>query len=189
MRLQERLDHILSYQRQATPLVDSWLAGILEGWSFLLEESCSTYYYDKLRGCWTRIRMADMQPRTRRYKLPLILGSLCSFCGFLSLMLVWKGQTDFFVAMLIFPVGFATGVAHSANFIGLSQGVDSEDIAIAGSGLYLSSNVGMVAGVSLGNAVYQLSLSRGLWSALQELPDRDTVRCPRPGKGDLPFRC
>lgn len=75
-------------------------------------------------------------------------------------------------------MGLATGVAHSAIFIGLSAGVDSEDIAIAGSGLYLSSNVGMVAGVSLGNVVYQVSLRRGLQSALQEIPNRDTVRRP-----------
>lgn len=75
-------------------------------------------------------------------------------------------------------MGFATGIAHSATFIGLSHGVETEDIAIAGSGLYLSSNVGMVAGVSLGNAVYQLSLSRGLQSALQEVPHKDTVRFP-----------
>lgn len=93
-------------------------------------------------------------------------------------MFLWKGQTDLFRALFIFPVGFATGVAHSATFIGLSQGVDSEDIAIAGSGLYLSSNIGMVAGVSVGNAVYQLGLSRGLESALQELPNRETVRGP-----------
>ncbi|KAK4939554.1 hypothetical protein LTR10_020160 [Elasticomyces elasticus] len=114
--------------------------------------------------------------RTRRYKFPLILGSLCSISAFLGLISVWKGQTDLLEALLIFPVGLATGVAHSAIFIGLSAGVDSEDIAIAGSGLYLSSNVGMVAGVSLGNVVYQVSLRRGLRSALQGIPDRDTVR-------------
>lgn len=105
------------------------------------------------------------------------MGALCSVAAFTGLVLLWRGRTGLLEAMLILPVGFATGVAHSATFIGLSAGVDSEDIAIAGSGLYLSSNVGMVAGVSFSNAVYQMSLRGGLQSALADVPHRETVSC------------
>lgn len=119
--------------------------------------------------------LADCWHRTRRYKLPSILGALCSVAAFIGLVLLWRGRTGILEALLILPVGFATGIAHSAIFIGLSAGVDSEDIAIAGSGLYLSSNVGMVAGVSVGNAVFQTSLRKGLQSALKDFPDRKMV--------------
>lgn len=107
--------------------------------------------------------------------MPQIIGSFFSMAAFAALVLVWRGHTTFLESLLIFPVGLATGVAHSATFIGLGAGVEEEDIAIAGSGLYLSSNVGSVAGVSLGNAIYQSTLRRGLNRALEGSPYKEDV--------------
>lgn len=113
---------------------------------------------------------------SRRYKMPQIVGSLFSVAAFASLVVVWRGNTGFFASLLILPVGLATGVAHSATFIGLGAGVDDADIAIAGSGLYLSSNVGSVAGVSVGNALFQSTLRHGLGQALKDIPKGREVR-------------
>ena len=111
--------------------------------------------------------------RTGRYKLPTIMASCCSIVAFTGLALLWRGETGFWGSLLILPAGFATGIAHSALFIGLASGVGEDDIAIAGSGLYLSANVGSVAGVSVGNAVYQASLRHGLMKVLDGWSGRE----------------
>ena len=77
---------------------------------------------------------------------------------------------------MILPGGFAVGVAHSAVFIGLTSGVADDGVAIAGSGLYLSGNVGGVSGVSGAAAIFQLALHSGLKRALQHRTDAPEVR-------------
>ncbi|TQS33308.1 hypothetical protein Golomagni_06353 [Golovinomyces magnicellulatus] len=114
--------------------------------------------------------------KTFRYKLPLVIGAVCSTAAFVCLMLLWRGHNSLLDAALILPVGFATGIAHSGSFIGLTAQIDTEDIAIAGSGLYLFSNIGMMAGISIGNTVYQMSLGPGLQAALKDVPDKKEVR-------------
>ncbi len=116
-----------------------------------------------------------MQLRTYRYKLPTIVGALSSVAAFTMLIILWRGNTQIWIALPILPVGFALGVAYSAIFIGLSASVEKEDIAIAASGLYLSVNVGMIAGVSIGTAVYVATLESSLSAALSFLPDHEAV--------------
>lgn len=113
--------------------------------------------------------------RTRGYKLPSIVGGILSVASFLAMAVVWQGTTGWLAASLIFPIGLATGIAHSASFIRLSVGVEAGDIAVAGSGHYLFNNVGMMAGVSLVNTVYQRALAQELPKALQGFPQRDEV--------------
>lgn len=116
-----------------------------------------------------------MQIRTGRFKLPTILASICSAIAFTLLLTLWRGNTAFAGSLAIFPGGFATGVAHSAVFIGLTSGVAEEEVAIAGSGLYLSGSVGAVAGVSGASAVFQIALKRALRKALRGIHDGENV--------------
>lgn len=114
--------------------------------------------------------------KTYRYKLPQIIGAICSTAAFIVLILLWRGYSSLLDAALMLPVGFATGIAHSACFIGLTAQVDPEDIAIAGSGLYLFSNIGMMGGITIANTVFQMSLGSGLQNALQDIPNKKEVR-------------
>ena len=51
--------------------------------------------------------------------------------GFATLMALWRGHTNTLESLIVFPGGFANGIAHSAVFIGLTSGVDENEIAIA----------------------------------------------------------
>jgi hypothetical protein len=79
-------------------------------------------------------------------------------------------------SLIVFFGGLGTGIMHSAVFIGLTSGVSEEEVAIAGSGLYLSGNIGAVTGVSGAAAVFQIGLQSALKSALNDVPDSSKVR-------------
>jgi hypothetical protein len=95
--------------------------------------------------------------------------------AFTLLLTLWRGHTTIPESLAIFPGGFGNGVAYSAVFIGLTSGVAEEDIAIAGSGLYLSGNVGAVGGVSGASAVFQIALQKALRKALSGVDGVDNV--------------
>jgi MFS family permease len=116
--------------------------------------------------------------RTGRYKLPTILASVCSGIAFTALLILWRGDTNWLEALIVFPAGFGTGIINSSVFVGLTSGVAEDEVAIAGSGLYLSSNIGAVAGISGASAIYQFVLQRGLKAAVAGRPDGEKVLIP-----------
>ncbi|KAI4954926.1 hypothetical protein J4E86_006236 [Alternaria arbusti] len=120
-----------------------------------------------LTGAWIK--------RTGSYKAPTILASASSALSFVLLLLFWRGHTTVLGSLLIFPAGFATGMAHSAVFVGLTSAVAEDEVAIAGSGLYLSGNVGGVTGVSGAAAVFQIVLQMGLNHALEGRNDASEI--------------
>jgi hypothetical protein len=113
--------------------------------------------------------------RTGRYKWPTVISGLASGTAFTTLLLFWWGRTTILQSFLIFPAGFATGVAHSAVFIGLTSGVKEDEVAIAGTGLYLSGSVGAVVGSSTSSALFQFALESGLKKAVYGLPHEREV--------------
>jgi hypothetical protein len=98
-------------------------------------------------------------------------GCLC----FSLLLALWRGNTPSWQSIFIFPGGFATGIAHASLFVALATSVEEKDMAIAGSGLYLSGNIGAVTGLSLASAVFNNALNDGLNSALSNLPDGQDI--------------
>jgi fucose permease len=113
--------------------------------------------------------------KTGRYKYLITLASLSSCLCFTLMLTIWKGNTHFGESLAVFPGGFATGVAYGAVFVALTAGVAEDEIPIAASGLYLSGNVGCVAGIAAVDAVYQNTLRSGLVNALQNNENRDQV--------------
>lgn len=57
---------------------------------------------------------------------------------------------------------FFVGIVLSTTFIYLAAGVDDSQMAIAGTGLYLSANIGTLVGASLTNAILQTTLKASL---------------------------
>lgn len=103
-----------------------------------------------------------------RYKWAIILAPISSLLCFSLLLTFWNGHTSIGEAFFVFPGGFATGVAYSALFVTLANGVEEKDLAVAASGLYLSGSVGAVSGLSAASAILQIGLQSSLHKALVE---------------------
>jgi Na+/glutamate symporter len=91
------------------------------------------------------------------------------------MILRWHGHTNLLESLYIIPGGFGNGIALSASFIALTAGVDASQMAIASSGLYLSSNLGMVTGLSVAASILQSTLRKQLRIALEGRKDREKV--------------
>ncbi|ORY11738.1 major facilitator superfamily domain-containing protein, partial [Clohesyomyces aquaticus] len=107
--------------------------------------------------------------QTGRYKLLILSATLIASLGYLLLILRWHGHTNWLESMYIVPGGFGTGVAQSAIFISIQAAVDPSLTAVATAALFLSTSVGMVAGMAGVSAVMQEMLSRGLDRRLDSL--------------------
>ncbi|KAF2099452.1 MFS general substrate transporter [Rhizodiscina lignyota] len=113
--------------------------------------------------------------RTGRYKLPIIISGFSAILCFTLLLITWHGNTPVWQAFFVFFGGFATGIANSAVFVDLAATVDESEIAIASSGLYLSTNIGAVGGVSVASAIFGNSLKTRLADLLSNWPDGQKV--------------
>lgn len=109
--------------------------------------------------------------RYGRYKLPMVLSSISSGLCFVLLVIWWHGETPAWQSLFVLPGGLATGMAHSALFVAVAAAVDEDQMAIAGSGLYLSGSVGGVGGLSVASAVFQAALR----SELQRTVAREDI--------------
>lgn len=117
--------------------------------------------------------------RTGLYKLPTVLAPLCALLAMSLCYFTWQGNTTVAESLAIFPGGFAAGLVSSSCFVGLAAGVTEQDMAVASSGIYLSFNVGAIAGTSTSSAVYQTSLRAGLKRALEGVENGNEVRRQR----------
>lgn len=113
--------------------------------------------------------------RTGHYKIMSIIGGAAGTLSYLLMLLRWHGHTSFLESLYIFPGGFGNGIALSASFIGLTAGLEAGQVAIASSGLYLSSNIGMVGGLSIASAILQSTLRKELRISLEGMHHRETV--------------
>ena len=120
-----------------------------------------------LAGYWIR--------RTGRYKWPTVFAPILSVGCLVLCLLTWNGDTSIPQALFILPGGFATGMISSSAFVGMAAGVSAEDIAIAGSGMYVFFNIGAISGASAGGAVYQTGLKAGLEDALHDVKGGEKV--------------
>jgi predicted MFS family arabinose efflux permease len=114
--------------------------------------------------------------RTGRYKPQILLSSVSGIFCFTLLLSFWHGNTPTWQALFIFFGGFATGITLTIAFIDLAATVDDTEMSIASSGLYLSANIGSVAGVSISTAVFGTSLKYQLENLLADWPDGPEVR-------------
>jgi hypothetical protein len=104
-----------------------------------------------------------------------VIGATAFTTAYTLMYLRWHGHTSFLESLYIIPGGFGNGIALSASFIGLTAGVEPCQVAIASSGLYLSSNIGMVGGLSIAAAILQTSLRKNLRIALEGLNNREKI--------------
>lgn len=116
--------------------------------------------------------------RTGRYKSACIVAAVAAVVSYLLMFVRWGTEQSFMPVLedvYVFGAGLGTGIAYSAAFVVLTAGISSHvlssggdqpeiqsTIAIAGSGMYLSGNIGAALGVSLSSAVLQLMFKNSL---------------------------
>lgn len=91
------------------------------------------------------------------------------------MILRWRGDTSIWESLYIAPGGFGTGIILATTFVALAAGVDDAQMAIAGTGIYLSVNIGGLVGTSLASNVLHTTLETGLYTGLKDIPNRQTV--------------
>lgn len=84
----------------------------------------------------------------------------------------WTGDTNIMEAMYIFPGGLGTGIIHSSTFVAITAGTTEEELAIAGSGLYLCGSLGSLLGATLAASILRVVMAL---VARTKLPDRPDV--------------
>jgi hypothetical protein len=104
-----------------------------------------------------------------------VLSALSSALCFTLLLLFWHGDTHPSQSMFVFFAGFGTGIVGSTSFVAVSAGVGEKQIAVAASGLYLSANVGNLAGIAASNALFQNFLRHHLLNNLEGIENGPEV--------------
>ncbi|KIW02318.1 uncharacterized protein PV09_06464 [Verruconis gallopava] len=91
------------------------------------------------------------------YKAPTIFATIASAACHSLLLLRWRGSTGVLESLYIVLGWMGTGVSHSSIFIALVSAVTEEEVAIAGSGLYLFSSLRSVLGFTLSSNLLRLA--------------------------------
>ena len=115
-------------------------------------------------------------PRTGRYKITTILSSIFAMVAFTLLITLWRGHTSVAQSLVIFFGGLGTGMAFSSIFVGLTAGIEKQNVAVATSGLCLMADIGCVVGVSAAGAIFQSQLRWRLSKILSRETDGSEVR-------------
>lgn len=113
--------------------------------------------------------------KTGRYKLIAMVGGVSGSLAYLLMLLRWHGHTSFLESLYIIPGGFGNGIALSASFVALTARIEPGQVAIASSGLYLSSNIGMVGVLSIAAAILQTTLRKELRIRLEGIGGAEKV--------------
>ena len=113
--------------------------------------------------------------RTGRYKALTVCAMILSIICYTLLVVRWRGNTNWWESLYIIPGGFASGIVGSALFVALQTGLKGGEVAIACSGLYLSSSLGVLVSLALVSAVQQSSLRDGLQHRLADFPHGEEI--------------
>ncbi|KAF2772871.1 putative major facilitator superfamily transporter [Teratosphaeria nubilosa] len=142
-------------------------ASFAEAGAYLIPAFAGNTIGGLLAGYWIK--------RTGLFKALTVLAPILSILCMVLCLYTWNESTSALASMAIFPGGFAMGVISASAFVGVASGVNEADIAIAASGMYLSFNLGGIAGVSASGAVYETSLRAYLQQALDGWKNKDEI--------------
>lgn len=117
--------------------------------------------------------------QTGKFKLLTVLGPLAGVCCMTLCLLGLDKHGGAWKSLFIFPGGLGMGIISSSVFVGLAASVPEQDVAVASSGMYLCLNIGGVAGTTIGSAVYEAALRKGLQAVLFGEADGAEVRLTR----------
>ncbi|ERF75699.1 hypothetical protein EPUS_01529 [Endocarpon pusillum Z07020] len=105
--------------------------------------------------------------RTGRYKPLTILSSAIACLGYTLVTIRWRGSSNWAETLYIFCGGFGSGAIQSTTFIHLAASLDPEDMAIAGTTLYLAQNLFLLIGIQSATTILHAQL-KGMLDVLLE---------------------
>lgn len=109
-----------------------------------------------------------------RYKLWCVLAGSIASITYSVLILRWKGNTNIWESLEIFPGGLGTGIALTSTFVVISHALSPKETPMAIGGLFLSISLGSVGSVASVSSIIQQSLSSILPRVIST-PDADEV--------------
>lgn len=113
--------------------------------------------------------------RSKRFKVLNIEALVSGLLTMSALWTFWNGKSSPWLCLLTFPLGLGMGALFNSVFVGLTSQVQEQDVAIATSGLFLCFNLGAVAGVSGGSAVFHGALREWLGRLLSGIDGASEV--------------
>lgn len=122
-----------------------------------------------LAGYWTKL--------TRTHKPVTLFGPLMGILAMVLCLTIWtgKGRVSFWESLIILPGGVGNGCVASSAFIAMTAGIASSEIPIAAGGMFLFFNIGAIAGVSVGSAIYQSALVSALRTTFADYPGGKSI--------------
>ncbi|KAI7085638.1 MFS general substrate transporter [Hortaea werneckii] len=113
--------------------------------------------------------------RTGLFKVPTVVAPMLTMACMVLCFFTWHEGISSWRAIFSLPGGFATAMVSSSTFVGAAAGVEHDDVAVAASTMYLLMNLGAVAGISVGSAVFEDTLRSGLTKAVQGRDDGQKI--------------
>lgn len=113
--------------------------------------------------------------RYGRYKYFSILSTAFATAGYVFITWRWQGSTNWPETLYIFAGGFGSGAVQSTTFIHLAANLDLDDMAIAGTTLYLFQNVSLLVGIQTATTILHSQLRGKLDVSLDKVDDKEKV--------------
>lgn len=113
--------------------------------------------------------------KTGRYKLLTVFASIAASIGYLLVLMRWTGNTGWPESLYIFLGGFGSGIIQSTTFIHLAASLEANEMAIAGTTLYLAQNVFILVGIQLSTTVLHARLRTSLDAGLHGVKHKKKV--------------
>ncbi|RMX91660.1 hypothetical protein D0868_13862 [Hortaea werneckii] len=138
-------------------------ASVAEAGAYLIPAFTGNLLGGLMSGYWIK--------RTGLFKVPTVVAPMLTIACMLLCLFTWHENISSWRAIVSLPGGFATAMVSSSTFVGAAAGVEHEDVAVAASTMYLLMNLGAVAGISVGSAVFEDTLRAGLGKAVEGRDD------------------
>ncbi|RDW63810.1 hypothetical protein BP6252_11355 [Coleophoma cylindrospora] len=112
--------------------------------------------------------------RTGHYKGVIITAGLIAATTYILLVARWNGSTGIWESLYIVPGGVGTGMAGSGVFVAMTAMLKQEEMAMATGGFFLSTNTGIISGITAANLAIRVGFQRQLERNLTG-PDSATI--------------
>jgi MFS family permease len=113
--------------------------------------------------------------RTGRYKVLTIVGAIAGCIGYVLVLIRWRGATNWWETMYTYLGGFASGMSQSTTFVHIAASLAEDQIAIAGSMLFLAQSLFLLIGLQVSTVILKERLRSILSTALKGVKDKERI--------------
>ncbi|RDW59240.1 hypothetical protein BP5796_12164 [Coleophoma crateriformis] len=100
--------------------------------------------------------------RTGHYKGVIVTAGLIAATTYILLVARWNGSTGIWESLYIVPGGVGTGMAGSGLFVAMTAMLKQEEMAMATGGFFLSTNTGIISGITAANLAIRVCFQQQL---------------------------